>query len=341
MTGSSSRFLLLAAVLLLPRPALAEPPVAPPTLEQVEAARAVYKDARELHRQGRLHEAAEKAQQAHAMAATPVTALELGQILVELGRLVDARDVLRSVALMPVSPRESEKGRDARVQTASLARQLDMRIPKLAFADRPASVEVLLDGKPVATVDATAWLGVDPGTHALLVRVEDRVCTTVTLSLSEGEERTVDLHDAAAACRPEPPPTAPPARTVTPYVPPPPVSPVPAPPPDVTRGGDTAKIVSVVLVGAGAVSVGVGGYLALSAKSSYDSVASECGPRGCTQNGFDVRNSARSQADVATVVLGVGAAAILGGVVVWLVDPSPRVRVGVGPGGVALGGTLP
>jgi hypothetical protein len=97
----------------------------------------------------------------------------------------------------------------------------------------------------------------------------------------------------------------------------------------------------VVLVGAGAVSLGVGGVLALGAKSSYDSVGSECGPRGCTRNGFDVRNSARSRADVATGVLGVGAAAIVGGVVVWVAAPSPHVRVGVGPGGVALGVTLP
>ena len=97
----------------------------------------------------------------------------------------------------------------------------------------------------------------------------------------------------------------------------------------------------MVLVGAGAVSVGVGGVLALSAKSSYDSVASECGSRGCSRNGFDVRNGARSQADVASVVMAVGAAAIAGGAVLWLVDPSPRVRVGFAPGGVALGGTLP
>ena len=43
---------------------------------------------------------------------------------------------------------------------------------------------------------------------------------------------------------------------------------------------------------------------------------------------------------MATVVMAVGGAAIVGGVVLWFTDPSARVKVGVGPAGVALGGTL-
>ncbi|HEY6461950.1 MAG TPA: hypothetical protein VIY73_17410, partial [Polyangiaceae bacterium] len=337
IASSSRRHLLVLAVLLLPRAAFADPPATTgsPTEEQIEAARVPYHDARELHRQGRTREALEKALEAHRIAPTPVTALEVGQILVEVGRLVDARDVLRSVAFMPVSPRESDKGREARAQAAVLAGQLDMRIPKIAFADRPAAVEVTLDAKPVVATDPTAWLGVDPGAHALQVRVEGRVCTTVNLSLSEGEERTIDLHDAATACRPEAPAPVQAPRAIAPAPPSAPL-PQPVPPllPPTSRAG-AWRVTSAVLAGAGVVGLGVGAYLALGAKSDYDGVASECSARGCDAHGFEVRNAARTRADVATVVLGVGAAAIVGGAIVWLAQPSADTHVGLSLGGVA------
>lgn len=90
--------------------------------------------------------------------------------------------------------------------------------------------------------------------------------------------------------------------------------------------------VGLGIVGAGVVAIGVGGGLALGAKSQYDSVAAQCPSQGCTQAGFDTRNDARSRADVATVVMVVGAAVAASGVVLWLLEPSQRASVGVGPG---------
>jgi hypothetical protein len=320
--------------LLVPVAARADPPAAPPSEAQVEAARALYHDARELHKEGRLKEAVDKGLEAYRTAATPITALEAGELLVEAGRLVQARDMVRGVAMIPVSPRESDKGRDARQQAAALAGQLDMRIPKIALADRPRGVEVLLDGRPLALADATAWQGVDPGPHALLVRVDERPCTTISLPLGEGEERTIDLHDVASACRPAPAPSPAPA-------PAPPAASGPTqvlPPPG--QGGSVDgpwRWVGAAIAGAGAVAVGVGGTLALSAKSDYDSVAPECPARGCNQDGYDVRQRARSRADVATVTMGLGAAALLGGALVWWLGPGAgRASVGVGAGDVSL-----
>jgi hypothetical protein len=337
IASSNARLFAWLALLapLVPLSARAQPQ-AVPSEEQVEAARALYREARELHKQGRLKEALAKALDAYHTASTPVTAFETGELLVEAGRLVEARDLLRAVPLMPVSPRESDKGREARQQAASLGAQLDMRIPKLAFAERPRGVELLLDGRPVASTDAMAWQGVDPGAHALLVRVDDRPCTTVTLSLSEGEERTLDLHDAATACRPPPPPPPPVALVRLP-----PPAPPPEPPPIVASTG-SGRWVGAAAAGGGLVAIGVGGYLALSAKSDYGSVAGECTPRGCNQDGFDVRNSARSRADVATVFLVVGAAAVVGGGLLWWLAPSGHAgaQAVVGPGSVGVVGAF-
>ncbi|HEY3818984.1 MAG TPA: hypothetical protein VGL81_17560 [Polyangiaceae bacterium] len=346
MTASSNARLITVWLTLLapllPLSARAQAQTAPPTEEQVEAARALYREARELHKQGRVREALAKALDAYRTAPTPVTALETGELLVEVGRLVEARDVLRSIPLMPVSPRESDKGRDARQQGASLGAQLDMRIPKIAFAGRPVGVDVVLDGHPVAPTDATAWQGVDPGAHVLLVRVDDRPCTTVNLSLSEGEERTIDLHDAAAACRP---PTPPPPVPVPPRIPV--RAPVVPPAPPAERSASTstlgsARWIGVAVAGAGAVGLGIGGVLALDAKARYDGVAGECTSRGCNQNGFDVRNSARDQADVATALLVVGASAVLGGGLLWWLAPSPhpRAEAVIGPGSIGVKGAF-
>lgn len=334
---------LALVALSIPLPARAEPSATPPTEEQVEAARVLYREARDLHKQGRVKEALAKALEAYRTAATPVTALETGDLLVEAGRLVEARDILRSITLLPVSPRESDKGREARQQATALAGQLDMRIPKIAFAERPTGVELVLDGRAVASTDATAWQGVDPGAHALLVRVDERPCTTVNLSLSEGEERTIDLHDAAAACRPAPPPPgAPPPRAAARPLPPAPLPPPPPPPGD---GGGSRRWLGVATMGGGVVALGVGTYLALSAKSDYTSVAGDCPPRGCNQAGFDVRNSARARADVATVFLAVGAAAVVGGGLLWWLAPSSApsssaTRAVLLPGGVAFVGAF-
>jgi hypothetical protein len=341
MTASSNARLLPWLALLaplVPLSALAQPQPTPPAEDQVEAARALYREARELHRQGRLKEALTKSLEAFHTAATPVTALETGELLVEAGHLVEARDLLRAVPLMPVSPRESDKGREARQQAASLGAQLDMRIPKIAFAERPSGVELVLDGRPVASTDAMAWQGVDPGAHALLVRVDDRPCTTVNLSLSEGEERTIDLHDAATACRP-PPPAPPPVALVRLPGRPPSAAPEPAP---VPSAASSWRWIGGAAAGAGVVAIGVGGYLALNAKSDYGSVAGECTARGCSQNGFDVRNSARSQADVATGFLVAGAAAVVGGGLVWWLAPAGNggAQAVIGPGSVGLVGAF-
>jgi len=348
MIGSNSRWIAAATALLVPATALADPPAAPPSEAQVEAARPLYREARELHRAGKLNEALEKALAAYRTAATPVTAVEAADLLVELGRLVEARGLVRAVATMPASPRESDKGKDARQAAATLASSLDGRIPKLALAARPSDVGVLLDGKSLPTADATAWQGVDPGAHALAVLVDGKPCTTIHVVLAEGEERTIDLHDAASACREQAAPGTPVVASTAPSPPPAPPPTAPLPPRSTAEGpatsasaGHPMRWIGLAVAGAGVVTIAVGGGLALGAKSQYDSVANECPAAGCSVDGYDVRTSARSRADVATVVMGVGAAAVAGGVLLWLLEPrrTASVAVGVGVGTMALRGT--
>lgn len=327
--------ILVAATFATGRAFADGPPLAP-SEAQVEAARPLYREARELHAAGKLSEALDKALTAYRMAATPVTALEASGLLVELGRLVEARDLARGVGALPVSPRESDKGRDARQQAAALAAALDGRIPKIALAARSAGVTVLLDGKAVSNIDPAAWQGVDPGAHALVAMVDGKACTTINVTLAEGEERTLDLHDVAGACHapPPPPPAGPPA---IPALPPAVTPPTPAREPVATTAASSSmRWLGLGVAGVGIVAVGVGGGLALGAKSQYDSVASQCPAAGCTLDAYQTRNDARTRADAATIVMAAGAVAVAGGLVLWLLAPDPATAVGVGVGRVDL-----
>jgi hypothetical protein len=166
------------------------------------------------------------------------------------------------------------------------------------------------------------------------------------VTLAEGEVRTTDLHDVASSCRveapaPEPERIPPASRSSEPR------TEVPAPPPaEGEQATSPWKWAGLAIAGAGAVAVGVGGYLALSAKSDYDSVGADCQANICNQRGYDVRNSARSQADVATITMTVGGVAAVGGLLMWLLVPSAdsghasssagHPRLAIGPGSVAL-----
>jgi hypothetical protein len=347
MASSSARGLAAAVVLALgpsfaPLAARADSAGAPPTEDQVEAGRELYRQARELQQAGKAKEALERSLEAYRVAPTPVTGLFAALLLEQAGRLVEARETARAVGGMAPSPRETDKGRDARQQAGSVASSLDARIPKIAVAGQPAGTQVLLDGRALAASDSGAWRGVDPGVHALVVKLGDRTCTTVHLTLGEGEERTLDLHDAGVACQgdaggaagpaPAPPPQQP-ASTRPP--PPPPAAPPATEPPGAGDGAGTWRIAGIGLTTAGVVTVAVGGALALSAKHDYDAVAGECSPVGCTQDGFDARNAARSRGDVASAVMGIGAAVAVGGALLWIFAPTTGdAHVAVGPGSI-------
>jgi len=340
MTASNSAWLLVAMVLTGAQVARADPPAVPPSEDQVEAGRDLYRQARELQQQGKLKEALERSLEAYRVAPTPVTAVLTALLLEGAGRLVEAREIARSVTGLPVSPRETDKGREARQQAAVIGASLDARIPKVAVAGQPTGAVVLLDGKAMGS-DSGSWRGVDPGTHALIVRIGDRTCTSVHLTLGEGEERTIDLHDVAASCPSEPPvaiPVLPPPQSLpAPVVKtPPPVRPISPqlPPPD--DEGHGWRVGGVVLGAVGVVALGVGGVLAFTAKNDYDSAASECPAAGCSQDGYDTRTDARTRGDIATVFIGAGAAAVVGGALMWWLSPRSSDRISVGPATVAV-----
>jgi hypothetical protein len=83
--------------------------------------------------------------------------------------------------------------------------------------------------------------------------------------------------------------------------------------------------VGLVLGAVGVVGLGVGAGFAVGAKSAYNASLPECQPNApdqCSQAGVNQRSSAVNAGNVATVAVVVGAAALAGGVVLWLTAPT-------------------
>ncbi len=99
---------------------------------------------------------------------------------------------------------------------------------------------------------------------------------------------------------------------------------------DAAGAGTGRRTLALVTGGAGIVTVGVATALGFAARSRFDESSAFCNGDRCDRRGMDIRDSAVARANVATVVFGVGLAAIAGGGVLWLTATSPAKGASVG-----------
>jgi hypothetical protein len=189
--------------------------------------------------------------------------------------------------------------------------EVQRAMPTVVFAVRSArgegltAVRVLVDGAPLAeTLDGSA-IEVDPGAHQFTFLADGYEPFEQETLVWEGQkERSLPV---VLQARPGPP--APPPRSAP------------------RGGGDgastTRRWIAVVASGLGVVTVGVGGVLALSAKSEFDNAERETGGAR-----HDDSITAVHTGNVATVVMSAGGLLAVGGLVLWLTTPAPSVQVG-------------
>ncbi len=178
---------------------------AQPTSADLETARALFKEGRDLRAQGRLAEAIEKLKAAHTLGQTPITGLELARTYAGVRRLIDARETALGVARIAVAPDETERSAEARKEAAALAEELRPRIPSITIrieghardTDRPesAALVVTVDGERIPPSVLGEPRKVDPGLHVIAVRGEDPSSNTAqeVVRVEEREERVVTV----------------------------------------------------------------------------------------------------------------------------------------------------
>ena len=289
---------------------------AEPTAADLETARDLYKQAKKLRAEGDLKGALEKLKAAHALAGTPITGLELGRTLAQVGSLVAAREVLLSIARIPPAAQETARSATARKDAADLAESLRARIPTLVvkIAGAPAEgLTVTIDGEQVPAASVGEPRPVDPGKHAIVATAAGGGRAEGSATLAEGEARTVELTIAPGAATSGAAASASSATTAA--------SPSASPSngaassaPSSSAPAATASRPLGPLVyagfGAGAVGVIVGTVTGIVAFSKASTVKNECPGNVCLRSADSDIQSGRTFGNVSTAGFLVGAAGV-------------------------------
>lgn len=326
---------------------LAAPPSAragEPTAADAETALALYKSGKQLRDSGDLRGALEKLRAAHALVETPLTAIELGKTYAALGQIVEAREVLLSVARMPTRKNESQKAAEARAESAELAVSLRARLAQLTIklkgAAPSSSPKVTVDGVVVPAEAALAPRVVNPGAHVVVVEVDGERAQK-DVALAEGESRDVEIDAPSAPARP-PPPLHPPPPPPPPQ--PPPAQPPPVPPADSAGGSPLRPALVYGGLGTAAVGLGVGVVTGIVTLSKAGSLKDTCVDGRCPSSASSDLDATKTFGTISTigfVAFGVGAAAAAVG---YFALPSGGAGAStglyLGPGGGGLRGTF-
>lgn len=310
MTSSRAFAALLVALALITTPTRVGAQTRLPSAQELETARTLYKEGKDLRAAGDLRGALEKLQAAHALGQTPVTGIELARTYVMASRLVEAREVALSIARLGVASDETEKSMVARAEGAKLADELRPRIPALTVRMSglaPGEVAHLtIDGVPVPDAALSETQRVDPGKHVLVLRVGEGAAARearAQTELVEGQavEVVIPAPPAPAAA---PPPTG--GREL-------PVREQPHGMPLLARVGFGVAIAGTA----------VGLYAGVSALDKKDQLGGECSAAkacGTNNSGAGDLDAAHAWANVSTVSFILAGAALATGIVVVVLD---------------------
>lgn len=214
-------------------------------------------------------------------------------------------------------------GRKDREQAAAdKAKSLEPKLTKMRVVvlAKVPGLELTRDGGLVGEPQWELALPIDPGAHVFAAKATGKKEWSGTVDI-RGEGKTVDVTIPAL----EDAPAAPPAVSA------PPPAPIqvqrPESPNDEWSGQKTWAIVAGA---AGVVGIGVGLGFGLSAIHQWNDAEEKCPNKTCTvQSNRSLGSDAGSAADISTVLVGVGAGAVLAGVILWLTAPKQHDRAAV------------
>jgi serine/threonine-protein kinase len=307
------------------------------------AAESLFEEGRSLIASGKVAEACPKFADSQRLDPSAGTLLNLASCYEKLGRTATAWATYKQAASAA-----NAVGRSEYVATAQ--RHAEALAPRLAritvTVSQPVEgLQLRRDGMPVPSPEWGQAIPVDPGTHVIEARAPGRHEWTETVVALDTSQMTVTV-PALEALPVQPAPPA--AAAAAPAPAPPLTSPAAAASPPEGSSGDGQRTMGLVVGGVGIVGLGVAGAFAWAAKSTYDDSLKDCqqsNPNVCDQVGFNKRNDARSLGDAASIVAGVGAAALVTGGVLWFLTPhgqrATTARVAIAPslGGATIEGT--
>lgn len=294
-------------------------------------AQALYDQAKKLMSAGNFAEACPKLQESQRLDPGGGTILLLARCHAKEGRNATAWVEYQEALRTAVRDNRKERERIARDEGALLEPKLSKLVIEVTRSELAPGTVIRRDGIEVGAAEWSLPVAVNPGPHEVVVTAPGRLTWSKTLDV--GRERavvTVKVQPLAMATAQAATPPAPPSAPTTPAA-----SVIEDPGIDERGRGTGLRIGGAVAGGAGVVLLGVGSVFALKAKSLNDRSNSSggCVGNACPQDGYEVRHEAESKARTATVLVGLGAAAMAGAAILWLIAPrGSSVSVGMTTG---------
>jgi hypothetical protein len=289
--------------------------------DRTAAAQVLFESGRSLLEEGHFAEACPKFAESQRLAPGIGTMLWLADCFESAGRLASGWAAFKDAAAV-AGQRKDPRQRVAQDRAAALEPRLS-RLNIIVGPDKAApGLEVRRDGMVVGSAEWGLPVPLDPGVHSIAATAPGRRPWSTTVELRADAEvlpLMIPLLEveAPAAAAPDPSTAAP--SVVEPAGP--------------ARSGTTQRVVGLAIAGAGVVAVVVGAVEALGAKATYDDASPHCNAANqCDDTGKQDRSSAISRANVATVAFGVGAAALVGGGLVYFTAPvTSRTSLAMAP----------
>jgi hypothetical protein len=292
----------------------AQPDAQQPSAADLESARELYREGKDLRQKGDLRGALERFKAAHGYGQTPVTGLELGKTHMQLGEIIEAREVFLSIARLKVASDETEKSASARTEAAELAEQLRPRIPTIVVKvsgvnpDTPAQVAV--DGISTPVVSLSSTRKVNPGEHTIVVRASGRE-EKRSASLAEGETKEVDVVFTDASPKSTDGATSDGASAAD----------------HPTGGGRSVHVATWIGLGVGVAGLALGSVTGVMALGKAGNVKDACQGLSCPTSARSDVEDGRTVGNVSTIAFAVGAVGLaMAAVGFFVLSPSKSAR---------------
>lgn len=265
-----------------------------------------FADGQKLMAEGKFAEACPKFEKALLLNPGAGTKFNLADCYVKIGKLASALVHYREVENVTRQVGQQERSAMAKEKADALEPKVPTVIVRAPWLSSVPSASITLDGRPLTAGEVEKPIKVDFGEHVAIAKTDEQHQTRAVAKIgAEGEARTLALDS--------------PVKIETK-----PAGPTPSTNPEPPKSdGTTQRIVGASVAGIGAVAMVIGGVMALSAKSTYDTATEGCGTQ-CPNAKAGDANDAITSANVGGVVLGAGLAFVVTGAVIFFVAPKGR-----------------
>ncbi len=311
---------------------------APQAAADAKSAEKAFRKGKKLQQQKKYDEACPAFEESFKEDPAIGAQLNVARCYEEWGKLATALEAYREALKL------ARATKDDRTQPIKdLVATLDKRVPVLILSLPkgrlpPPGFTVTLDGAEVQDDQLGQPMRVDPGKYTLVTRSDDGEPQTTEVVAVNGKTLPVELAIDAEPAKPDKP--AKPAKPAKPDKPEG-GSEKPGGDEDAPAADEGAKLevktaatagdpgrgrrrIAYIVGGVGLIGAGVATYLALDARSDYDAAFDgNCDPdtKQCTPEAATATNDARSQANTASIIGGVAAAAVLTGAILYFSAP--------------------